>query len=226
MKTKLFYIGLAIISISFVVCVYSFFLLFFGIPPFLLGAILVFLSNRSIRTKLLTTIAPIVLYLPFTFVFLYIYNYSTPKTILIPKDYNGHLRVVYEEKCGQKYGNADGMKTLTFPENGILVLNEDFDTHINYHYYFVDEFGNRTKIPQIHNFSDSVKVRPSILVTGSGTFIEDTLSNSTNQEKRAIKFSDFYVYDKGIIESNHYETTQKFDSLTTIIVNQCRYQNN
>ena len=115
--------------ISFIACVISYDLLLFGIPAFLIGSILVFLSKKPIQTKLLTTIAPVVLYIPLTFLFLYIFNYSTPKTILIPKDFDGNLRIVYEEKGGSNYDNTYGVKTLVFNKNGILVLNEDFDTH-------------------------------------------------------------------------------------------------
>lgn len=56
--------------------------------------------------------------------------------------------------------------------------------------------------------------------------IEDTVLNSTNQEKNEIKFVDFYVYDKGFIERDYYKNAQKFDSLTKIIVNQYRHQIN
>lgn len=224
MKAKAFYIGLTLILISFIACVLSFYLLVFGIPTFLVGAILVFQSNHRIQTKLLTTVTPIVLYFPFTFLFLYVYNYSIPKTILIPKNFNGKLRVVYEEKCGGSYTKTDGVKTLTFPDNGLLVLNEDFDGHANYNYYLVDELGNRTEIPQIFDFKDRGQKRPCILSGGSGTIGQTIEANSTNQVEKGITFSDFYVYNKDTVDRNDFKSQQRFDSLTTIIVNQCRQQ--
>lgn len=84
------------IIISFIACVISFYLLVFGIPTFMVGALLFFLSKQTIKVKLITTLTLILLYIPLTFLFLYVYNYSTPKTILIPKDFEGNLRVVYE----------------------------------------------------------------------------------------------------------------------------------
>lgn len=225
MRAKAFYIGLTLIIISFIACVISFYLLVFGIPTFLFGAVLVLLSKQTIQTKLLTTLTPLVLYFPFTFLFLYVYNYSTPKTILIPKNFEGNLRVVYEENCGRNYDKTDGVKTLTFPENGILVLNEDFDRHVNYNYYLVDELGSRTKIPQILDFKDRIQKRPCVLVGGSGTIGQTIEANSENQEEKGIIFSDFYVYNKDTINRNdNYKSQQRFDSLTTIIVNQCRQQ--
>ena len=145
-RTKTFYIGLTLIIISFIACAISFYLLVSGIPTFLIGAILIFLSKQTTKTKLLTTLIPLVLYIPCTFLFLFIYNYSSQKTILIPKNFNGNLRVVYEENCVIGYEKKEGVKTLTFPDNGILILNEDFDNHVNYKYYLVDKLGNKTEI--------------------------------------------------------------------------------
>ncbi len=221
LRERLYFIGLPIITISFLACVISFYLLLFGIPSFLIGVVLVFLSNRPIKTKLLTTITPIVLYIPLTFIFLYLYNYSTPKTILIPENFDGDLRIVYEEKCGSNYKEIDGIKTLTFPQNGILVLNEDFDRHVNFKYYLVDKLGNRTEIPQILDFDDRIKKRRCVLVRGAGTIGETVEFNSTNEEK-AITFSDFYVYNKDTTDTNDFKTEQKFDSLTRKIVNECK----
>jgi len=225
LRQTAFYIGLTLIAISFIACVVSFYLLVFGIPTFLVGAILIFLSNQNIKTKFLATLIPLILYIPSTFLFLYAYNYSTPKTILIPKNFEGNLRVVYEENCGLNYDKTDGIKTLTFPDNGILVLNEDFDRHVNYNYYLVDELGNRTKISQILDFKDRIQKRPCVLIGGSGTIGQTIEANKENQEEKGIIFSDFYVYNQDTINRNdNYKSQQRFDSLTTIIVNQCRQQ--
>jgi hypothetical protein len=222
LKQKAFYIGLTLIAISFIACVVSFYLLVFGIPTFLVGAILIFLSKQNIKTKLLTTLIPLIIYVPSTFLFLYAYNYSTTKTILIPKNFEGNLRVVYEENCGSNYDKIEGIKTLTFPENGILVLNEDFDRQVNYNYYLVDELGNRTKISQILDFKDRIQKQPCVLVGGSGTIEQMIEANSTNQKEKGITFSDFYIYNKDTVDRNDFKSQQKIDSLTTTIVNQCR----
>ncbi len=224
MKTKTFYIGLTFIIISFIACVLSFYLLVFGIPTFLIGALLIFLSKQSIKTKLLTTLIPLVLYIPCTFLFLFIYNYSSQKTILIPKNFNGNLRVVYEENCGISYEKKEGVKTLTFPDYGILILNEDFDSHVNYKYYLVDKLGNKTEITQILDFKDRVQKRPCVLVGGSGTIGQTVEANSVSQKGKEISYKDFFVYNKDIVDRNDYKSQQRFDSLTTVIVNQCRRQ--
>lgn len=222
MKQTAFYIGLTLVAISFIACVVSFYLLAFGIPTFLAGTIFIFLSKQNINIKLLSTLTPLILYVPSTLLFLYAHNYSTPKTILIPKNFEGNLRVVYEENCGRNYDKTDGINTLTFPDNGILILNEDFDRHVNYDYYLVDELGNRTKISQILNFKDRIQKRPCVLVGGSGTIGQTIEANSTNYVEKEITFSDFYIYNNDTVDRNDFKSQQKFDSLTTAIVNQCR----
>ncbi|WP_113652203.1 DUF6843 domain-containing protein [Pedobacter namyangjuensis] len=222
MKQTAFYIGLTLVAISFIACVVSFYLLAFGIPTFLAGTIFIFLSKQNINIKLLSTLTPLILYVPSTLLFLYAHNYSTPKTILIPKNFEGNLRVVYEKNCGRNYDKTDGINTLTFPDNGILILNEDFDRHVNYDYYLVDELGNRTKISQILNFKDRIQKRPCVLVGGSGTIGQTIEANSTNYVEKEITFSDFYIYNNDTVDRNDFKSQQKFDSLTTAIVNQCR----
>jgi hypothetical protein len=106
-----------------------------------------------------------------------------------------------------------------------LVLNEDFDRHVNYNYYLVDELGNRTKITQIIDVKNRIQRRPCVLVGGSGTIGQTIEANTKNQEEKGIFFSDFYVFNQDTINRNeNYKNQQRFDSLTTIIVNQCRQQ--
>ena len=174
------------------------------------------------QVKLITTLTPIVLYIPLTFLFMYGYNYTTAKVILIPKDFEGNLRVVYQEKCGHYYDKTDGVKTLTFPENGILILNEDFDRNVNFKYYLVDDLGNKTEIPQIFEFKSSVPRRPYVLFGGSGAIGESIEANTTRKEEKEITYSDFYVYNKDTVDRNDYKRQLKFDSFTTVIVNRCR----
>ena len=213
LRNKAYLVGLILIAISFIACVISFWLLYYGIFIFALGAILVAVSNKSNKTKLLTTILPLVAYIPTTYIFLLAYNYTTPKTFLIPSDFEGTLRIIYEEKCGSKLKKENGRQIFKFPENGILILNEDFDGGINHEYYLVDQAGNRRKIEQILNYSD--RKLPSVQVGGAGTI-------GSSDDKESITFSDFYVYNKDTAAADDYKASRKFDSLTTEIVKACR----
>jgi len=207
--------GLILIGITFLACVISFWLLVYGVFIFALGTLLVFLSKKRIKTKLLTTILPIVLYLPATYFFLLSYNYRTPKTFLIPNEYEGQIRIVYEEKCGVKLLKEKGRQMLRFPETGILILNENFDGGISNNYYLVDKSGRRTKVKEILSVSDSMKKTPYILVGGAGNL-------GSAGESKGITFSDFYLYNKDTILADNNKLSQKFDGTTIKTVNACR----
>ncbi|MBK9489571.1 MAG: hypothetical protein IPO07_12855 [Haliscomenobacter sp.] len=142
--------------------VISFWLLIFGVPVFIIGTILVLLSKKPTKTKLLTTLLPVIAYLPLTYLFLLAYNHTSPKTFLIPAEYQGTIRIVYEEKCGIKMQEENGRQILQFPETGILILNEKFNGGINNEYYLIDKSGNRTKVDESINFKDSTKKLPFI----------------------------------------------------------------
>lgn len=204
------------ITITFVTCVVSFYLLVFGIFILGIGVLFVWVSKKPIKTKLLATILPVLLYLPATYLFLLAYNYASPKTFLIPADYKGTIRIIYEENCGETLHKENGRQILRFPENGILILNEKFDGGVNNKYYLVDKNGNRTEVNQILDSKDRTKKLPSIQVGGAGTLGGD-------EENKGITFSDFYLYIRDTRTSaDDYKISQHFDSLTTEIVNLCR----
>jgi hypothetical protein len=226
LREKLYLGGLTIIIISFIACVISFWLLIFGIPAFLIGTILVLFSNRTTKTKLFATLTPIILYFPLTYLFLMAYNYTTPKIFLIPSNYEGTLRIIYEEECGQHIYKNDGKEILVFPSNGVLILNEDFDGGINNEYFLVDKLGKKTKIPEILEFKNRKSNRPCVLVGGSGTMWEwEKIEVNSTNKKKGITYSDFYLINKNTTNESDYKTEQKLDSLTKKIVKQCRQRN-
>ena len=215
LKNKFYIIGLILIIVSFIICGISFWLLFYGVPVYIIGTIFVILSEKPFKTKLLTTILPVITYLPLTYIFLLAYNYTTPKTFLISAEYQGAIRIVYEEKCGIKLHKLNGRQILQFPESGILILNEKFDDGINNEYFLIDKDGNRTKIDEIIDFKDSSKKLPFISIGGAGSFVRD------NQSKD-ITYSDFYLYNKDTVQIDNYKLSQQFDSLMWKVVNDCR----
>jgi hypothetical protein len=214
LKDKAYITGLLLIAITFIACVISFWLLFYGLIIFIIGVVFVWFSKKSVKTKLFSTIFPILFYLPSTYLFLLAYNYTTPKTFLIPADFEGTLRIVYEEKCGVTLYKENGRQILKFPESGILILNEKFDGGINNAYYLVDKNGKQTKVEQVLNFNSRIKKLPLIEVGGAGS-----LGVSGSEE---ITFSDFNVYNKDTIVIKDFRISQQFDSLTKDFVKKCR----
>jgi hypothetical protein len=215
LKDRTYLTGLILIVITFIACVISFWLLVYCFIIFLVGVLLVWLSKKSVKTKIFSTVLPIIFYVPATYLFLLAYNYTTPKTFLIPADLEGTIRIVYEEKCGVKLYKENGRQLLQFPESGILILNEKFDGGINNEYFLVDKNGKRTKVEQSIDYKDKPKKLPFILVGGAGTIGGD-------EKDKGITFSDFDLYNKDTIQIEDYKQMQRLDSITTEIVRACR----
>jgi energy-coupling factor transporter transmembrane protein EcfT len=219
-------IGLTLAILAFIACSISYYLIIFGLPVFLVGAILIFISKKSTATKLLSTILPIVLWLPTTFVFLYFYGKTTPETYLIPKDFNGKFRVIYGEQCGIEPKEENGRRVLEIPDNGILIIKPEFEAGtVDHEYYSVDKNGHRVKLTMLYDFIDS-KGKSGVYLSSTGSIggpMPD--GGSSSESPLAIEFGDFYVLngDKTQKEDNRFET--RFDSLTTANVDLCRHKN-
>lgn len=104
---------------------------------------------------------------------------------------------------------------MIIPNNGVLILNEDFDRHVNYKYFLIDSLGNKKEIPNMFFFNDENKDGSFVKCCSSGSFA------ITNKEKR-IKYSDFYISNKDSIIETSNLSSLKFDLLAWQLVNQCR----
>lgn len=217
-----FKIGLILIIISFIACVINLYLIIFGGIVFIIGCIFILISDTRIKIKIATILIPLILYIPATFLFLMAYNYTSPKIFLIPKNYNGKLRIVYEEKCGQKLRTEDGKEIFEFPKNGILILSEKFNGNINHKYYFVDSKGIKTEIPQANIDKQNLRF-PNVSILGAGTMSdkEIKIGVSSDYDIDAVKYTDFFVNQKENDDFD-YKKEQKFDSLTFVVVDLCR----
>src|ERR1041384_2918513 len=99
-KDTTYIIGLLFTIAGFITCVVSFYFVVFGLPVFIVGAIIISYSRVSVITKALSFALPLLLWFPASYLFLYAYNYTTPETYLIPETIGSHFVVVYGEHCG------------------------------------------------------------------------------------------------------------------------------
>lgn len=220
MTSKLFNIGIVIVSVSFIASILSFYLLYFTIPMFIIGVILIIFSQKSKLHKIIAILLPILLYLPCTALFLWIYNYSKPKVFLIPKGYNGVLRVVYEEPCGSEILKQDGKEIYVFPENGLLILRNEFDGIINHTFYYVDKEGKRTLINQSSFAEDNsfTKYKYPLVSSGSsGAIYLDDIKYS-----KEVKYSDFFIEVMNDDDNDYLKRQIFMDSLVQTIIPLCR----
>jgi hypothetical protein len=152
------------------------------------------------------------------------------ETYLIPKDFEGTFRVIYGEKCGINPSFENGRRILNIPDNGILIIQPKFEAGtIDHEYYLVDKKGNRKKINMIWDYKQWTTESPGVLLGGSGSMggpMPD--GGSSSESPSAIHFTDFTVFNKdtrtrGDIEEYKFE--QVFDSLTKVLVDECRKRN-
>ena len=136
-------------------------------------------------------------------------------TFLIPSNYEGTLRIVYDEECGIRPIIEDGREILEFSKNGILILNKDNYAETGNEYYLIDSKGNKTKVTENFNSGDKLSNGPAVLA-GTLTVAGYTYHNS-EVEIKGITYKDFKLYKNGTGE-----TLKNLDSLINAVVSACR----
>lgn len=164
------------------------------------------------------------------FIFSFLGSYFTrpeKETYLIPNNFEGQFRIIYGEKCGINPTVEDGRRVLQIPDNGILIIQPKFEAGtIDHEYFLVDKKGKRQKLDAIWDYTQHTKKFPSVLLGASGSMGGAMPDGSSSSESPlAIHFTDFTVFNKDTKvkdERAEYKLQQRFDSLTNVLVNECR----
>jgi hypothetical protein len=144
-----------------------------------------------------------------------------PNTFLIPANYKGTLRVVFDENWGTKPKVVNGRQILEFQKDPIIILNSEFfNSGKNDEYYLVDNEGNKTMVTQISTINQRLNNMPSILA-GTVTVSGYTYHNS-KVEVKGITYQDFHLYNKDTNEFSEDISSLKIDALTKDAVSACR----
>jgi hypothetical protein len=149
------------------------------------------------------------------------------ETYLIPNYFEGQFRIIYGEKCGINPTFEDGRRVLQIPENGILIIQPMFkEGTIDHEYFLVDKNKKRQKISMLWDYKQRTTKSPGVLLGGSGSMggaMPD--GGSSTESPLAIHFTQFTVYNKDTTtkdEGTEYKLQQRFDSLMSALVNECR----
>ena len=200
----------------------SYWYFIWGFVSLIIGTILIFLTKKDWRFKLVCILIPI------GFVGISFYQSFAPKeTYLIQDDFVGEFRVIYSEECGIEPTNEKGRRILIIPDNGILIVRPKFKAGwVNNEYYLVDKKGNRKKLNELFNYKERLTKSPGVLMGGSGSMTgEMPDGNSSSESPLAIHFTDFTVFNKDTTirsDKESFKFHQRFDSLTTALVEVCR----
>ena len=181
--------------------------------------------RRPIVIKLISGLAAVLV----LFVLSFLGSCTRPakETILIPDSFEGEFRIIYSEKCGLNPKLENGRRVLEIPQNGILIIQPELEAGIiDRQYYILDSDFNRTKINQLGDYEERKTKAPGVLTGGSGTLGGAMPDGGLSSESPlAIHFADFTLFNTDtttIDERERYKLHQRFDSITTELVKECR----
>jgi hypothetical protein len=126
-------------------------LFFYYLPAIILvvGIILVWFTNRKIKTKAIWTVSPFLVFCAFWFIW-YLDKKVDPEIFLLPDGYSGKVNIVYNQDCGQPEEWEKDSRVYRIPETGILLTQfQDEQGLIDHSYFFVDQTGRRIPIPNL-----------------------------------------------------------------------------
>lgn len=151
---------------------------------------------------------------------------SLPSTFLIPSNFEGTVRIVFDETCGMSPEIKNGRQLFKVPQNGILISKMDMTNYNNKDddFYLIDGDNKRTKITRIVNFKESKHNVPTIMFSGVGVSsgAVSTVNSDTKTVSGRASYVDFNIYNKNTIEIENSVKSDKLDSLTNELVKGCR----
>ncbi|MFN8437002.1 MAG: hypothetical protein U0V72_05120 [Cytophagales bacterium] len=195
MKSK---IGFTIIIISFILALNPYFLIF-TVPLFLIGVVIVWISEKRTRIKLFWTIIPTAIWYPTMILFFWlsgIIGTATAQKIdfIFKEGFIGQVTIVDKMACGQKKILKNNREQLYIPENGICLYQEELKNgYINHKYYYENIDRGLVEIPERDNsmFWESEKKQPSKNTVGA--WLGGTGSKTNNEISPKIEYSFIYL---------------------------------
>jgi hypothetical protein len=151
---------------------------------------------------------------------------SLPSTFLIPSNFEGTVRIVFDETCGMPPEIENGRQLFKVSQNGIIISKTEMTIPNNKddNFYFIDGDNKRTKITRIVNFNESNHNAPTIMFSGVGVSsgAVSTVNSETKTVSGRASYIDFNLYNKNSIEIKNSVKSDKLDSLTNELVKGCR----
>ena len=213
----------------------------FSFPVFYLWTIgifcqLIFLDRfiQRDKSKLVTGLISFPLTLIGSVIFIYcastiwsVLTRHATEVFIIPQNFKGKFRIVYNQKCGLDSRIENGKRIFDVPNNGILLIKSEFKTGIvDHEYYLQDSSGNKTQINELLTYDRSKPIAHAVLQGSAGTIGGKMPDGSLSTESPlAIHFTDFFVVNNDttfVNEAKQAKINKSLDSLTTILVEDCR----
>ncbi len=222
-------IGIGIIVIGFLISLNPY-LLIVAVPVFLIGAVILLLSNSSRLRKTLWTIVPLILWYPAMFLFMALLGIigtaTTQKLDFIFKEgFEGKVMIVSDRKCGQKVFKVDGREQLVIPENGVLLYQGKVKPgYINHGYYFESDEGMKIEIPERadHMYWEGSSKHPNKSIVGIWVGGMGTKHINLPKPEVEFKYLSLTVSSADSIgKYSEFHYSKNFEALSDSLVQEC-----
>lgn len=214
-------IGIVFIAAGFLTSALNAYFLMIGFIFFFIGAVLVFISKKTVRVKTLTILIPVILFFSFYYI-MYRKSIMEPAVYVIPASYRGEVNIIFNEACGEETKYRNGRRLYVIPPSGILFtkFKQEYGVSDN-EYYLSDSLGHETRIVN-HGIDEFEPGGSSVnkddvftINIGNGDF-------STDNEKPAI-LEKFMVCSYNDIKAKYNDKYEKvFDHTLWELLNKCR----
>ena len=221
-------IGISIIIIGFIISVASpYAVVVIGIPTFILGVILLWISKTNKRTKLIWSLAPPILWLPITTLWLFMYNSigkinAQKRDYYISENFKGQLTII-ESKCGNLPIIIDDRMQFDIPENGVYLHNGELKSgHIDERVFKKNKDGTLTQLedkysPTPNNEKDTSGTE-KIIWARFGSY--GTRYNENGQESNVI--SRYIETNKIYSEKEQWKMKNNSDKIIDSLIVNCK----
>ncbi len=125
------------------------------------------------------------------------------ETYLIPRNFQGCIRVVYNFECGVEAQKKNGRSIIHVPDNGLILLKNElkrprnllvaiWEQQLDQEFYSIDNKGNKEKLHHKEQYSQDIS--KGVRITGTDERGEPGNSNF-------VLFKRFYVYNSSNIKN-------------------------
>jgi hypothetical protein len=226
-----FYSGISLLAIGAIGLTFAAYYAIIGLPIFIVGIILILVSKRTWKQRLIPIGVFIIGIISFWPIWTKI-NSIGPETFLISDNYQGRIRIIYGENCGSQLTKTEDRLTYSIPDDGILIVNQGLKYGIIDHkYYQIDLNGERTELPwmNVQDFNElhTIEKNPNEPPRDKfGIFKNVTGSvGDTQGTNDGYKFQEFYVSTYSDLKDKFgFKYNRRFDSIIENKVKDCRSQ--
>ncbi|MGK0447329.1 MAG: energy-coupling factor transporter transmembrane protein EcfT [Polaribacter sp.] len=227
----IFYLGLVLLLIGTIGLTLLVYFALIGLPIFIVGLILILISKRGLKTKLIPIIPAIGIILSFWFIWTWS-NTSKPETFIINQNYRGKVNILYGEKCGKELDIINERLIHNLPDDGILIIsNESESGIIDQVYYLIDSNGLKTELPKmdVRDFNEewNTKKESEPPRDKLGVFHAARMGSSMNSDlEDSYTFQEFYVSTySDLFGKFNFKYNKRFDSILAAKLKVCRSKN-